>query len=231
MLSAAPQQPPAGLARRVAERATEARLAREHYTYRQTVTVQELSAAGVVEGEYREVRDVVFSPGGERSEKFVGKPGSGLKRLKLTDEDFRDMREVQPFLFDSDQLFSYETKSKGEETIEGVACWVLQVGPRQILAGQRLFEGLIWVDQQDASIVRTEGRAVPQLRGGREENLFPHFTTVWERVNGYRFPALTYGDDTLDFRAGPQRIRLTIRYADYKRFTAESVIKFKEKKK
>lgn len=232
VLCPAAQQPPPDLARRVAARASEARQARDQYTYRQTAAVQELSPAGAAAGEYREVRDVVFSPGGERSEKFVGKPGSGLKRLKLTDEDFRDMREVQPFLFDTDQLFSYETKFKGEETVDGVACWVLQVGPRQILAGQRLFEGLIWVDQRDESIVRTSGRAVPQLRGGREENLFPRFTTIWELVDGqYRFPSVTYGDDTLDFRTGPQRIRLTIGYENYKRFGASSVIRFGEEKK
>jgi len=231
VLPAAAQEPPPDLARRVAGRASEARLARERYTYRQSVTVHELTPAGAIEGEYRELRDVVFSPGGERSEKFVGKPDSRLKRLKLTDEDFRDMREVQPFLFDTEQLFSYETKFKGEETIDGVACWVLQVAPRQILAGQRLFQGLIWVDQRDDSIVRTEGKAAPQLRGGREENLFPRFTTIWDRVDGrYRFPVFTYGDDTLDFSTGPQRIRLTIRYADYKRFAAESIIKFKEEK-
>ncbi len=228
MLAAAP----ADLARRVAARATETRAARDHYTYRQTVLVEELSPSGARAGEYREVREVVFSPGGERSEKLVGKPLETLKRLKLTEEDFHDIREVQPFLFDKEQLWAYETKSKGEENVDGIDCYVLDVRPRQILAGQRLFDGTLWVNQKDYSIVRTNGKAVPETRSmTKEENVFPRFTTIWEPVGGeYWFPVHTYADDVLDFRVGPQRIRLTIRYSDYKRFGAESTIQFEPPK-
>ena len=221
------QEPPPDLAKRVALRATQARHARDQFTYRQTVDVEELSPSGARVGEYREVRDVVFSPQQERSEQFVGKPRQTLQRLKLTDEDFQDIREVQPFLFDSAQLWFYETRFKGDETIDGIACYILQVRPRQILAGQRLFDGLLWVDKQDYSIVRTEGKAVPEIRNTKNENLFPRFTTIWEPVEGsLRFPIFTYADDTLDFRTGPQRIRLSIRYSNYKRFTAESTVEF-----
>jgi len=230
---AAADEPPPDLAQRAARRATETRCARENYTYRQTFTEETLTASGARSGEYREVRDVIFLPGGERTEVIIGKPLNTLKNLKLTDEDFQDMREVQPFLFDSEQLWLYETRPKGEETIDGVDCWLLEVRPRQILAGQRLFQGLLWVSKKDFSIVRTEGKAVPDMRSMRmeKENLFPHFTTLWAPVDGnYRFPVYTYADDTLDFRLGPQRIRLTIRYTNYRRFTTESTIRYEEKK-
>jgi len=221
-------EPPPDLARRVALRASETRKARDHYTYRQSVAVQELSPSGASGGEYREVREVIFSPQGERTERLLGKPLSLLRRLRLTDEDFQDIREVQPFLFTAEQLRFYETQFRGEETVDEVDCWILQVRPRQILAGQRLFDGLLWMSKNDQSVVRSEGRAMPQLRGTKTENLFPHFTTLWKPVeSGYWFPFYTYGDDTLDFRVGPQRIRLVIRYTDYRRFTAESTVKFK----
>jgi hypothetical protein len=219
---------PADLAKRVAARATETRMARDQYTYRQTVMVEELGPTGARVGEYRETREVVFSPQAERSEKLAGKPLDTLKRLKLTEEDFRDIREVQPFLFDTDQLWAYETKSKGEETMDGVDCYLLQVRPRQILAGQRLFDGMLWVNKKDYSIVRTNGKAVPEIRSmTKDENLFPRFTTVWQPIDGqYWFPVHTFADDTLDFRVGPQRIRLTIRYSDYKKFGSDTTIKF-----
>ncbi|MGA2328461.1 MAG: hypothetical protein ABSH05_19455 [Bryobacteraceae bacterium] len=227
LLSARAEDPPPDLARRVALRATETRRARDQFTYRQTVSIEELTPAGARAGEYREVREVFFSPLAERSEQLVGKPLRTLQRLQLTDEDFRDIREVQPFLFDSDQLWFYETRFKGEETIDGVECWVLQVRPRQVLAGQRLFDGLLWASKKNYSIVRTEGKAVPEIRGTKDENLFPRFTTIWEPIDGdFRFPVHTYADDTLDFRVGPQRIRLTIRYSNYKRFAAKSTVKF-----
>jgi hypothetical protein len=223
--------PPPGLAKKVAERETENEAARNNYAYRQTVVVEEIDDHGGRTGEYREVREVIFSPKGQRTEREVGKPLVSLRRLKMTEEDFRDLRDVQPFLFTSDQFWVYETKYRGEGTIDGIDCYVLQVRPRQILQGQRLFEGLFWIDKSDFSIVRSEGQAVPQIRTAKTENLFPHFTTIRQKIHGqYWFPVKTYADDTLYFRTGPQRIRMTIRYADYRKFSSESKITFEKEK-
>jgi hypothetical protein len=220
---------PPNLARQIAHMETETQAARNEYTYRQTVVFAELDPHGAQTGEYREVRDVVLSPEHQRTEQIVGKPSMNLKRLIMTDEDFRDMRDIQPFVMTEDELWNYETKFRGDEKVDDVDCWVLQVRPRQILAGQRLFDGLLWVDKKDYSIVRLEGQAVPQIRTMKSENLFPRFTTLRQIVDGQqRFPIFTYADDTLPFRTGSQRVRMTIRYSNYKRFGAESVIKFEK---
>ena len=213
----------------MALRESETAQAQANYTYRQTVDLNEIDNRGVQAGSYREVRDVIFSPTQERTEQMLGKPFEGLKHLKLTDEDFRDIREVQPFLLTKDQAFLYETRFRGEETMDGVDCYVIQLRPRQILQGQRLFDGMIWVDKKDYSIVRSEGQAVPQIRTTKYENLFPHFTTLRRRVEGgFWFPVMTYADDTLYFSGGPQRIRLVIRYSDYKKFGSDSKITFEK---
>lgn len=228
VLAPAASAQPSDLIRRVAARETENEAERNNYTYRQTVTVEDLDDHGARLGEYREVRDIVFSPTMERSEQVIEKPRNTLKRLKMTDEDFRDIREIQPILITKDSLFLYETKFKGEELIDGLDSWVIQVKPRQLLHGQRLFDGIIWVDKSDFAIVRLEGQAVPQIRTTKEGNLFPHFTTIREKLDGkFWFAVKTYGDDTLYFRSGPQRIRMIIRYANYKRFGAETKIEFK----
>jgi hypothetical protein len=223
-------EPPAGLARLVAHRESETQAERNQYTYRQTVRVAELSERGAQMGEYREVRDIVFSPEKERSEAAIGAPFKSLKNLVLTEEDFRDIRDIQPFVLVEDFLPIYETKFRGDEKIDGVDCWVLQVRPRQILQGQRLFDGMIWASKQDYSVIRSEGEAVPQIRTTKSENLFPKFVTVRKQVNGFWFPATTSADDTLYFRTGPQRIRMTIRYENYKKFGAETTVTFGEKK-
>ena len=221
------EDPPPDLLRKVALRETETAQAQSNYTYRQTVSLDELDSHGLRAGEYHEVRDIIFSPTQKRTEQFVGKPSSSLHYLKLTDEDFRDIREIQPFLLTSEQAFLYETKFRGEETIEGIDCFVLQIRPRQILDGQRLFEGLLWIEKSDLAIIRSEGQAVPQIRTLKTENLFPHFTTIRQKVDGdFWFPLTTYGDDTLYFRNGPQRIRLIIRYSQYQKFGADSKIVF-----
>ncbi len=214
----------------VAHRESETEAERNQYTYRQTVRIVEVTERGAQTGEYREVRDVIFSPAKERSEEIIGAPFKNLKNLILTDEDFRDIRDIQPFVLVEDFLPIYETKFRGEEKMDGVDCWVLQVAPRQILAGQRLFDGMLWVSKADYSVIRSEGQAVPQIRTTKSENLFPKFTTMRKEVNGFRFPVSTSADDTLYFRTGPQRIRMTIRFENYKKFGAETTVTFGEKK-
>src|SRR5262249_6809174 len=149
---------------------------RNEYTYRQTVTIEELDSHGGARGTYREVRDITFSPKHERSEELVGKPLKNLKLLILTEEDFHDIRDIQPMVLTEDRLWNYETKFRGEETIDDIECWVLQVRPRQMFAEQRYFDGLLWVDKKEYNIVRMEGQAVPQIRTTKSENLFPRFT-------------------------------------------------------
>ena len=219
--------PPPNLAKLVAQRETETAQAQANYTYRQSLTIDEFDKTNIIVGSYWEQRDIIFSPKQERTEQMVARPFDNLHLIKLTDEDFRDIRDVQPFLLTKDQLFMYETRFKGEESMDGVDCYLLFIQPRQILQGQRLFEGMLWVDKKDFSIVRSEGQAVPQIRTTTTENLFPHFTTLREKVDAnFRFPVTTYGDDTLYFRNGPQRIRMVIRYSQYKKFDAESKITF-----
>ena len=217
------QDAPPNLARLVAQRETETEKERNEYMFRQAVTIEELDSAGAMRGQYRELRDVIFSPAHERSEEFVGKPENMLKSLVLTPEDFRDIREIQPLVLTEDRLWNYETRFRGEETMDDVDCWVLQVRPRQILGDQRFFDGMLWVDKKEYNIVRMEGQAVPQIRTTKSENLFPRFTTIRKPVDGkHWFPIYTYADDTLYFRGGPLRERLKIAYTNYRRFGAES---------
>jgi hypothetical protein len=220
------EDPPGNLAKLVAHRESETEAERNQYTYRQTVTVEELDNRGTARGSYKEVRDVIFSPEHERTDQMIGRRDNSLKNLKLTEEDFRDIRDIQPFVLTEERFWNYETRFRGEESMDGVDCWVLQARPRQILQGQRLFDGLLWIDKKGYNIVRMEGQAVPQIVNTKSENLFPRFTTIRKPVDGaHWFPFYTYADDDLPFRSGPQRIRLKIAYSEYRRFGAESVFK------
>lgn len=225
MASAA--EPPANLLQRAAAREAAGEAERAQYTYTQTFTLQEYSERNRAGGQYHEVREVIFSPAGERTERMVGRPVSNLLRLRLTDEDFADIRDIQPMLLTPERLSLYEGLYKGEEAVDSIPCWLMRIRPRQLLYGQRLFEGHIWIDQRDFSIIRSEGRAVPQVLSTRpgKENLFPFFTTIRDKFGSFWFPVTTQADDTLPFSTGPVRIRMTIRYRDYKRFSAESVIR------
>ncbi|WP_321475630.1 hypothetical protein [uncultured Paludibaculum sp.] len=219
--------PPPDLLRQVAQREAETEAVRSQYLYRQSVHMEEFDQRGRTTGAYKELREVIFSPTGERTEQFAEKPSSNLQRLILTDEDFQDIRNIQPLLLTPDLLPRYQVKFRGEEAVDGVDCWVLSVQPRQILQGMRLFEGEVWVDKKSLGVVRTYGQAVPPIYSKGRENLFPRFSTLRRALDGtHYFPVLTYADDTLPFKAGPLRIKLTIRYSSYRKFGTETTITF-----
>ena len=62
------------------------------------------------------------------------------------------------------------------------------------------------------------------------DDQYPKFETYREQIDGkYWFPTYTQGDDTLYFESGlVQRVRMIVRYEDYKQFKSESQIKYGE---
>jgi hypothetical protein len=222
-------EPPEGFLRKIAERETHNAIARDDYTYRQSVAVQEFDVQGRITGEYTEVRDITFTESKGRTEQVVQPGKSTLTKIRLTQEDFNDIRNIEPFLLTVDKIPLYEGRYQGEETIDGTLCFVEHLRPKQILSGQRFFEGVIWVRESDNSVIRSEGQAVPQIETTKEQNLTPHFTTIRREVDGkWMFPVETYSDDTLYFRDWPQRIRTIISYKNYKRFQTDSTITFED---
>ena len=221
-------QLPDGLVRRVAELGTKLVEERSHYAYTQSVKFHEIHKGGLA-GRYEEVRDITFTPEGGRHERFRSPPIIQLRRLRMTEEDFRDVREVNPFVLTLETLRFYKVRYKGLELIDGVECHTLQLRPRQILYGQRFFDGLVWVGTENGQVIRIAGKPVPQIHGIEESNLFPAFTTRYDPVDGeHWFPTRTEGDDILPFPSGHQRVRLLIEYTNYKRFTASSSVVFGE---
>ena len=229
-VTAPAQEPPRGLIRKLASQGSHFEQERKRYTYRRKLRFLEVDRGGGPAGFYEEVRDVLFSPDGKRIEQFVGRPHDQLKRIGLTEEDFRDLREVQPFVLTEDTLWRYRLTFKGMEDIENQACYVFRLQPRQVLAGQRVLDGLIWVSQQHEQIIKVAGKPLPQIHGAKSENLFPQFATIYQRMDeDLWFPVKTVASDILPFRSGSQRVQYTVSYENYQRFQAESSVSFGKK--
>ena len=202
--------------------------ARENYTYRQTVRIEELDEGGNVRGRFEIVSDIIFSPEGKRTERVVRAPVSTLRRIILTPEDEQDVRNVQPFVLTKEDIGKYYVRYLGRQKADEIPCYVFAVKPRKMEPGQRYFQGIIWVDDRDLQIVKTYGRGVGLLKKG-SDNQFPKFETYREQIDGkYWFPTWTGADDTLFFETGPQRIRMRIRYENYKQFKADVQIRYGE---
>lgn len=195
--------------------------ARENYTYRQTVRIQELDESKRVRGRFEVISDIIFSPEGRRTERVVHAPVSTLQRIQLTPEDEQDLRNVQPFVLTTKELPKYHVRYLGRQTVDEISCYVFAVKPKQMLKGERYFAGIVWVDDQDLQIVKTYGRGVGLLRKNYD-NQFPKFETYRQQIDGkYWFPVYTFADDVLMFQTGPQPIKMVVRYDDYKQFKSD----------
>ncbi len=213
--------------RRFAAKEKEFQIARENYTYRQIVKVQELSPDGEVRGTFHVEEDIMFTQDGKRFEKVVYAPLSTLRAISISPEDERDLRSVQPFVLTTDDLHKYDVKYMGRQNVDELSTYVFMVSPKRMEKGERYFQGQIWVDDRDLQIVKTYGKAVPDIRKKGQENLFPRFETYREQIDGkYWFPTWTGADDTLHFSRGPQRIRMIVRYEDYKQFRSSVTVTF-----
>jgi len=203
--------------------------ARENYTYRQTVRILELDDSGAVRGRHEMISDIIFSPDGKRTERVVRAPVATLRNISLTPEDEQDLRNVQPFVLTTADIEKYYVRYLGKQNADEIPCYVFAVKPKKLEPGQRYFQGQIWVDDRDLQIVKTYGRGVGLLKKNYD-NQFPKFETYREQIDGkFWFPTYTRADDVLQFESGlNQRIRLTVKYEDYKQFKSEVLIKYGE---
>jgi hypothetical protein len=208
-----------------AEREAEFKRERDNYTYTQSFVVQTIDSSGQPDGEYRMTSDIVFSTTGKRYDKVTYAPPSTLQRVSLSEQDFADLQNVQPFVLTTNELPKYDITYVGRQRVDELSTYVFEVKPKKIEKNQRYFQGRIWVDDKDLEIVKTYGKAVPDILKRNEENFFPRFETYRENIEGhYWFPTYTHADDVLHFSSGDIRIRMTVRYKDYKRFRVTSRI-------
>ncbi len=199
-------------------------IARGNYTYRQTAKIQELDEGGSPHGKYEIVSDIVFTP--KRTERVVRAPVSTLQNILLTPEDEKDLQDVQPFVLTTKEIPAYNIRFLGREKLDEIPCYSFSVKPKKMESGKRYFEGVVWVDDKDMQIVKSYGRGVGVIKKN-SDNQFPKFETYREQIDGkYWFPTYTIANDTLNFKAGPQRIRMTVKYEDYKQFKSDSNIKY-----
>jgi hypothetical protein len=219
---------PEEIIRHFAAKETEFAKARDQYTYRQDVKVQTVDGE-TVDGEYREVFDVIFDDKGKRIENVVFAPQSNLQKIFMSQEDFDDIRHRLPFVLTTEQLPEYNILYVGQQQEDELHCYVFDIAPKKIEPKKRYFQGRVWVDDHDFQIVKTYGKTVPDLcnnrpcsevkKRGDQENLFPKFTTWRQQIDGqYWFPVYTKADDELHFKMQDVHIREIVKYEDYKRF-------------
>ena len=203
--------------RAFAAKETEFRRALNGYAFTRDAVIQTIGMGDQVTGEYHRVSQFVFNDAGERFERITRFPVPTLTEITFTNEDLEDLSGVQPFALEASKIDRYNFAYVGREKIDEVGTYVFDVAPKVMpkKVSERYFQGRIWVDDRDLQIVKVKGKGVPE-----GDQRFPIFETYREQIDGkYWFPTYTYADDNLVFPGGQVvRIRMRVRYTDYKRF-------------
>ena len=216
-----PAMPVDEIIQKFTQREEDFRKERDNFTYTQDVTFQTIDADGQVDGEYHEVRDILFSPDGKRIDKVTYAPVTTIQRLIMTQQDFDDIEKVWPFVMTTAELPKYDVKYVGREHVDELDTYVFDLEPKKLEKGQRYFRGRVWVDDKDLQIVKTSGTSTGLLKK-KEDQAFPHFENYRENIEGhYWFPSYTRADDVLHFKTGEDvHIRIAVHYTNYKRFSS-----------
>lgn len=204
---------------------TRFRNALNEYAFKRDAMIQEIGMGGQVVGEYHRVSNFTFDDRGGRFEKIGYFPMSTLQGISVTPEDLEDLGGVNPFALEAAKINLYNFKYVGKERIDELDLFVFDVTPRVMPKHtlDRFFVGRIWVDDHDLQIVKSKGKAGPETK----QNKFPIVETYREQIDGkYWFPTYVYADDDLIFDNGTDvRIRMKVRYTEYKKGHATVIIK------
>jgi hypothetical protein len=226
-----PQLSPEEVISRFTKKESELREIWKEYAYTQESKLQVLGPADTISGEYYQVSEFVFNDAGARIERIIKAPPSTLDRagLTMTAEDKNAFINLQPFALAAEDLSNYFVSYVGKEKVDELNTLVFDVIPKVMSNKKELerlrkqqiegkfFQGKIWVDDQDLQIVKTSGKTVPEFK-----QRFPKFETYRENIDErFWLPTYTYGDDTLEFEDSRVRVRMVIRYKNYRRFQSD----------
>ena len=219
-LEGTPEPPPfpvEEMIRRITERENEIIRARNASTYQVALRLQEFDDAGETVGEFQMAKDILFTPEGKPFEKVVRTSRSTLTHLALPSEELGEFARVRPFMLPSVSLGFYELTYAGKQPLDELSTYMFRIRPRRLSRSHLYFEGVIWVEDRDFAIVKTYGRWVSEVEQKTGFEPFIFFETIRENVEGKTwFPSFVRSEESLKSEAGPARIRLTIRFTNYK---------------
>jgi hypothetical protein len=187
----------------------------DEFSFDETIRVQEMGDPGgafIVEGE------MYLKSDGQRYERIAKPPVSTLKQTDFTLEDVKSIVSLPIFILTSDELPKYVLKYEGQEKLDELNTYIFRVTPKQVLRKQRLFDGVVWVDDRDFAIVKSSGKFVREVEPeGAAALPFTMFDTFRENIDGkYWFPTYISSDDFINLPGGKNLpMRLVVKSAHF----------------
>lgn len=187
----------------------------------QNVKVEELVANG---GAYEFDGQQYKKSDGEHYEKVLGTPTSNLRYTEFSLSDVKYLAGMPMFFLTSDEAHLYNLNYEGKEKLDQIDTFIFGVHPKQ-LGAKPLFEGVIWVDDQDFSIVKSYGHFVTGS-GNAGDFPFQMFDIYRENLEGHLwFPTYIRSDSEVKTPDGSVPIRLIVRSSNFKPNAPASPVK------
>lgn len=218
----APPVPPDEIIRALAQKEEAFLQARGGFSYHKTVRVVELDDDGKVAGEFQYVTEGRINSEGGHFERIIKQPEGTLPDAMLQPADLDILWRAPLFPFTPGQLPKYELTFAGKQQVDELSTYLFQVKPRQVDRAHAYFEGAIWVDDRDLCIVKAYGKWVTETGDvSTPEVPFVFFETYRENIEGkFWFPTYVRSDAMLKLKDREVPLRLTIRWTDYKPYSA-----------
>jgi hypothetical protein len=216
-----PPIPEQEIIRKFAANEDAARKVYDTYDFSQTIRIEELSSPG---GKFTVTGEEYTRPDGQRMWRVVKPAESTLKLTKYSFEDVRTMMTLPTFFLTSDQIANYDFLYAGQQKLDELNTYVFQVKPKQLSRSQRLFQGVVFVDDHDLAIVETYGKFVTEVIDEGAKLPFSLYETFRENFQDkYWLPTYTTSDDYFGAAGDEQfQLRLVIRSTDFKQNAAST---------
>jgi hypothetical protein len=210
---------PGEIIQRFAAQEATFKAARDRYGFTLDVTIQTLTIAGRIDGQYHQVSEITPGNNGAPLERVTFAPQNTLRRISLLPDDLDDIHVRLPFAFSTEELPLFSVAYAGRQHVDMLDTYVFDVSPKNTKNEKKLFDGRIWVDDQDLMIVKTCGklRSDENARKRGAADLTPLFVTYREEVDGqFWFTTYAEADEFLPFPRGTVHMREVVRYSNYK---------------
>ncbi len=188
------------------------------YTYYAELTIQTVSDADVITGEFYRFTVISFDAAGNRRDKILENRSSLPGDSHIGTNAANNLTRVYQFIITPDTLALYEFSYVGREHVDELDTYVFDVKPKAKMpdpekSAERYFKGRVWIDNQDMCVVKVSGEALPEQNTHRT----PRFETYFQNQGDFWFPAYTSADDEVRMGRRLTRVRVTVRFSGYKK--------------
>jgi hypothetical protein len=185
------------------------------YTFQESIRLDEQTDPG---GQFLVTGRMYIKPDGQRYFRVEHPAQSTLKLMHFSLEDVRALSTMPLFPLISEEITNYNFVYAGQEKLDQLTTYIFQVKPKMLSRKKRLFEGVVWIDDHDFTIVKSYGKFVSELEGNGTALPFTMFETYRENFQEkYWLPTYTRSDDFFKSDQNDELpLRLIIHATDFK---------------